>query len=158
MERATRPMHRWNPRGHAGSGCGRTHAGSTSLSSFDSILLQCPPSFPTSISRSGHLTFIMFCKFWGNTLHSLKCLKHLYSKVSTNTGERNEVEKGQCRSLWNCLDNPAFPREAFDSGAGGLGSGFHYAAEGGALQKEQRKDVKKNVLLSQDKLVKQDSA
>lgn len=53
--------------------------------------------------------------------------------------------------VWGvALINPLSPERHLSWGGGaggreeggGLVSGFHYAAEGGALQKEQRKDIK----------------
>lgn len=94
--------------------------------SFDSILPPFPPSFPTiRVQGTSHL--LCFANL-GKALHSLKCLKNLRSKVSANTGERNEVEKGQHRSVGSCLDKPSFPREAFELGGGGQEGGRRVVA------------------------------
>lgn len=56
-----RPRQKAFAKGHtAGSGT------PASLLFFESIFLQFPPSFPTSISCSGPITFTMFCKFGKN--------------------------------------------------------------------------------------------
>lgn len=138
-------MHRWNPGGHAGSGLPEDTPQAAPL--YPPL----PPSRSTSLRASqrafhvqGTSRLLCFANL-GKALHSLKCLKNLHSKVSANTGERNAVEKGQHRSLGSCLDN-SFPQRGFRVGVGGRGgldSGFHYGAEGGALQKEQKKDIKK---------------
>lgn len=114
-------------------------SGSTSLASFDSILLQFPPSFPKSISRSDHLTFMMFCKFGENFAVSERCQQILVKGMRLRRGSIG---------VWGVvLITPLSPERPWSRGeggqaqkgeAGGLGSGFHYAAEGGALVKTLR--------------------